>query len=291
MLTLYTIPRPFRGHIGIIQRNAIRSWTLLRPRCEIILLGDEAGTAAAAAEFGVSHVPHIERNKYGTPLVSDAFAQAERLGRHDLLCYINTDIIVMNDLLRAVARARRPRFLMLGQRWDLDLTTPLDFDDPHWETRLRSDVHTRGSPHSYVAADYHVFPKGQWGTLPPFAVGRTVYDAWLIWRARSLRVPVIDATPVVLCIHQNHDRTYTSFGLTPPDGTDDLRKGVEFRENLELAGGWSHVFTPHNADWILTRRWLLPAITPWRLWHRLKSTVRLMLSWLARALPQVVTTR
>src|SRR5260370_906361 len=106
---------------------------------------------------------------------------------------------------------------------------------------------------SFVAADYHVFPKRQWGTLPPFAVGRTVYDTWLIWRARSLRVPVIDATPVVMCIHQNHDRTYASLGMTAPDGIDDLRKGIEFRQNLKLAGGWPHVFTPRNSNWILTR--------------------------------------
>jgi hypothetical protein len=284
MLTLYTIPKPFGGHFGVIQRNAIRSWTLLRPRCEVILFGDETGTAEVAAEFGVRHVPTIARNAHGTPLVSDVFAQAERLARHDLVCYINTDIIVMNDLLEAVSRVRRPRFLMLGQRWDLDITAPWDFDDPHWETKLRLEARTRGSLHSYVAADYHVFPKGQWGALPPFAVGRTVYDTWLIWRARSLRVPVIDATRVVLSIHQNHDRTYTSVGMTSPDGNDEFQKGLEFQENLRLAGGWPHVFTPHNSNWILTRRWLLPAVTPWRLWRRFKSTVRLMLSGIRRSL-------
>jgi hypothetical protein len=183
-------------------------------------------------EFGARHVPSIARNEYGTPLVSDVFAQAERLALHDLLCYINTDIIVINDLLEVVSRVRRPRFLMLGTRWDLDITAPWDFDDPDWDTKLQLETRARGSRHSYVAADYHVFPRGQWGTLPPFAVGRTVYDTWLIWRARSLRMPVIDATPVVMSIHQNHDRTYTSLGMTAPEGIDDYQKGIEFRQNL-----------------------------------------------------------
>lgn len=31
MITLFTTAKPFRGHDGIIQRNALRSWTLLRP--------------------------------------------------------------------------------------------------------------------------------------------------------------------------------------------------------------------------------------------------------------------
>src|ERR1041384_2312036 len=102
MLTLYTIPKPFRDHIGVIQRNAIHSWTRLRPRCEIILFGDDAGVAAAAAELGVRHVPAIARNEYGTPLVSDVFAQAQRLATHELLCYINADIILTGDFLPAV---------------------------------------------------------------------------------------------------------------------------------------------------------------------------------------------
>ena len=53
MLTLFTMPRLFRDHIAVIQRNAIRSWTLLRPRCEIILCGDDAGVASTAAELSV----------------------------------------------------------------------------------------------------------------------------------------------------------------------------------------------------------------------------------------------
>ena len=52
MLTLFTIPKAFEGHSGVIQRNAIKSWTLLQPQCEIILMGDDEGTGEAAAEMG-----------------------------------------------------------------------------------------------------------------------------------------------------------------------------------------------------------------------------------------------
>jgi hypothetical protein len=31
MLTFFTTAKPFRGHHGIIQRNALKSWTLLHP--------------------------------------------------------------------------------------------------------------------------------------------------------------------------------------------------------------------------------------------------------------------
>ena len=44
-VTIFAIPKTFEGHIGIIQRNAIRSWAQLAG-IEILLLGDEPGTAA-----------------------------------------------------------------------------------------------------------------------------------------------------------------------------------------------------------------------------------------------------
>ena len=36
MLTLFTTPKPFYGHIDVIQRNALKSWTLAAPQAEVI---------------------------------------------------------------------------------------------------------------------------------------------------------------------------------------------------------------------------------------------------------------
>ena len=63
MLTIFAIPKPFIGHIGIIQRNAVESWIRLQPKCEIILLGDEEGIERTAKELGTKWLPHLERNE------------------------------------------------------------------------------------------------------------------------------------------------------------------------------------------------------------------------------------
>ena len=65
MITLFTCPKPFRGHIGIIQRNAIKSWTLLKPKPEIILIGDEEGILEVCKELDLIHIPTIEKNEFG----------------------------------------------------------------------------------------------------------------------------------------------------------------------------------------------------------------------------------
>ncbi len=59
MFTLFSTPKPFRGEFARIQRNAMRSWVALRPRPEILIFGDEEGTAgdAEAQQARAAHRP------------------------------------------------------------------------------------------------------------------------------------------------------------------------------------------------------------------------------------------
>ncbi len=247
MLTLFSIPKAFRGHMEVIQRNAIQSWTLLRPRVEIILLGDEHGTERVAKTLALRHVPGIARNDYGTPLLDDVLRQASRVSTQETLCYVNADIVLMDNLLGAVesVRRRKESFLVVGQRWDIDLREPFDFSSG-WETRLRASVAAQGRLHPPTGMDYFVFSRGLWGDVPPFAIGRTVWDNWLVYRARARHASVVDATERVTAVHQDHDYSHLSAGA------GDVWKGPEAADNLRLAGGWDHVFTLQDATHTLT---------------------------------------
>ena len=192
MLTLFTAPKAFRGHIGVIQRNAIRSWTLLGEGCRVIVFGDEEGTAEAARDLGVEHVLEVERNEYGTPLVSDLFRQAWLRSRYEVMCYVNADIVFLSDFRKAVARVAglRREFLLVGRRWNVDWTEPLEFD-PGWEERLRSHVREHGTLYKPSGIDYFVHPRGLWPQIPPFAVGRAAWDNWMVYGARRVGARVI----------------------------------------------------------------------------------------------------
>ncbi|MDQ3877525.1 MAG: hypothetical protein M3290_04140 [Actinomycetota bacterium] len=247
-LSLCSTPKPFVGHIDLIQRNALASWTYLMAAEDVVLLGDEEGTSDAAREFGVRHVPEIARNDHGTPLVDDLFRHAESAARHKLVCYINADIVLMSDMLAAVARIPFDRFLMIGRRCDLDIDEPLDVGAPDWEDRIRRAAATRGRMHGPTGIDYFVYPRGLWGDLPPFALGRTAWDNYLVYRARLLQVPVIDASRVVSAVHQNHDYGHVR------GGGEGAWKGPEAQQNLRLAGGLQRVFDIRDADWVLGPR-------------------------------------
>jgi len=251
MLTLFAIPKPFSGHIAMIQENAIRSWMTLGPGCRVILFGQEEGTAEMAKSLGTDHVQDVARNKYGTPLLNDLFRQAETLSNDPYLCYINADIILMNDAVQSVHSLthRKKRFLMVGQRWDFDQAEPIVFNDT-WEQRLREQVSQRGKLHNPTGIDYFLYQRGLWGAVPPFAVGRTAFDNWLIYRARALKIPVIDATPSIMAIHQNHDYSHAG------NGYKWVWRGPEAKLNQALAGNGSKLFTIWDSTHILTERGL-----------------------------------
>lgn len=248
MLTIFSIPKPFQGHLDIIQRNAIKSWTLLDPDAEVILFGEEEGVASAARELGVRHEPHVKRNEFGTPLLDSAFDRAQEIARHRILCYVNCDILLLNDFCNAAIRvaAWRDRFLMAGQRWDAEITELIDFSQPDWREQLRTLALRTNRQRPPYWIDYFMFPRGQYyHHVPAFAVGRPGWDRWLIWYTRSTKIPVVDASRSVIAVHQNHDYSHH------PLGARGVWEGDEAKSNAELVGGTRHMFTTEHAQYLL----------------------------------------
>ena len=274
MITIFAIPKPFLGHIGTIQRNAIISWTLLEPRPEIILFGKDEGVEDICRELGLLHMPDIEYNRHGTPLLNFLFEKTEKIAKNDLLGYINPDVILMDDFMPAVAKTVEwnKSFLLTGERWDLDQEDVIDYSNPDWKERLRRRVCNEAESHGHGGVDYFIFPKGALGEIPPFAVGRKYYDCWFFWKVSSQNIPVVDATEIVTCIHQNHERTYTSIGRKPLRGEDRLRESVEARENFKLTGGgYKNIYTSLCATHSLTVDGIITADTPKHLLKRIRE--------------------
>jgi len=247
MLTIFATAKPFRGHTGVIYRNALQSWKALHPGIEVILFGDDLGAAETCLEFGLRHEPFVERNGFGTKRLDYLFARAQAIAQHEILCYINCDIILMQDFLRATERVRamHQEFLMVGRRWDTDITEPLPFERPQWESDLRGLVSQRGRRRTAEWIDYFAFSRGLYGPDMPSFVLRVFWDNWLVWKALDSGKPVIDASRAVMAIHQNHDYSYH------PRGKAGVWTGEEAGRNAQLAGGWRHLRTIADATELL----------------------------------------
>ena len=259
MLTVFTTGKPFEGHSGIIQRNALRSWTLLHPDVEVILFGDEEGAAETCREFGLRHEPHVERTVHGTKYLKSIFERAQKIARHDVLCYCNCDILLTQDFRRAVERvtAWSERFLLVGRRWDTDIITPVDFSEPDWQEKLTDRAQREGFQRLYYNIDYFIFRRNLYAHIPPLVIGRVWWDHWVIWKARSQKVPVVDASAVVCAIHQNHDYSYH------PQGQQGVWYDEGARRNYEVAGGRWHLHTMEDPTYRMTERGIEPRHLYW----------------------------
>jgi hypothetical protein len=244
MLTIFSTPKPLKGHSDIIQRNAIRSWTLLHPDVEVILFGDEEGAAQVCGELGIRHQPRVRRTSRGTKYLASIFDRAQEIARHDVLCYANCDIMLTSDFRLAVERvaAAHQRFLIVGRRWDTNVTEPLDFGQKDWEVRLRQCALRANVQRPKIWIDYFVFSRGlYYQKIPPLVIGRPGWDPWLIWFASASRVPVVDASQVVVAVHQNHDYSYH------PQGAKGVGGDEEAGRNYQILGSWWHHHTTDSA--------------------------------------------
>ncbi len=242
MITLFALPRGFEGDAAEHQRNALASWARLGPEVEILLIGSDAGIAEAAGQARVRHESDVAMNDFGTPLLDSAFAIARDASERRILAYVNADIILRDDFVRTIRRIRFDSFLCAGRRRDA-------------EGEL-------GPPD---AIDYFVFDRaGPLTELPPFAVGRPGWDNWLIHRARSLGIPVIDATWTITAIHPPHSHEHV------PERTGHLWLGPEANANFALMKGIERFQTRH-ATHVATRFGVLPGLTPRRIASRIRS--------------------
>ena len=112
--------------------------------------------------------------------------------------------------------------------------------------------------------------------MPPFAIGRTAYDNWLLWNTMDSGIPLVDATDYVTLLHQNHDYLHAP--------TVDVWNGKEARENRQWIKHWTNYYTIVNANWKLTADGRVVPATAWKyrtarprqaLSHALRSTRRL----------------
>ncbi len=242
-LTIFSAPKPFTNpHINIIQRNAIQSWTLLGPQVQVLLVGSEDGLAEVAAEFNVPLLQEVERNESGTPLVSSIFQLARQASQSPLLAYVNADVLLLPDFVQAALQVagQLQRFLIIGQRWDLDVRTRLDFSDG-WQQRLLQELQQRGRLHLPAGSDYFIFPRALFADMPKFAIGRAGWDNWMIYHARCQRWPVVDGTPSINVIHQDHDYSHL------PGGRPHYEM-PESRVNEALAGGSANLYMVLDSD-------------------------------------------
>lgn len=230
MITLFSVVKPFRGVIDVLQRNAVCSWKAAFPDCQIVLFGTDVKNRKIATDMGVEFEQIFVRSQLGAPLLNHIFEQARCCARHEICCFVNADIL-FTCRFPDIHRLPRP-FLVIGRSYDAVISNIIDFSEQNWKKTLPELTTTRGP----FALDYFFFSPGIFLDLPPFRVGRARYDNWLIYKAIQCRASIIDGTGVVGAIHQNHDYSHLA------GGRKEAYRGDDAKFNERLAGWWCNIY-------------------------------------------------
>jgi hypothetical protein len=280
MITIFSTPRPFKGPFEAIQKNAIKSWLKVCPDCEIILFEDEEKTTSVVAEeLGVKCITGVECDEFGTPLLNDVFRKVKDTTKSGIVVQINTDIILTDSFLRGIMQVldimKDEPFFMSGRRWDLDVNGEINFNESDWQDESMQLARDKGELHPLSGMDYWVLPLSPPFKIPPFVIGRPGMDSWLVYKSRSLKIPVIDATEVINIIHQNHNY---------PQKKKPFFE-IERKINIKLAGGFINMMTLREANFLLTKNGLekpkfprsifagLALVYPWRVFLFIKREI------------------
>lgn len=279
-MTIFTAPKPFRDpHIATIQYNAIRSWKELGNDVSILLIGDEYGVEVASHELGVNYAPEVKRNSQGTPLLSSIFELGRSQNQSPVLTYINADIIIFSDFLETALKASNQlnEFLLVGQRWDLDVKQRIDFTKG-WQDVLKSECQNNGKLHPRGGSDYFIYPRKCFSSIPDFAVGRAGWDNWMFYQARKSNWACMDCSKAIQIIHQNHDYSHL------PGGQSHYRL-PETNENVRLAGGKRTIFTLMDVNYEMDNNQIKKYPLSWKkFWREVEifPLITLKSNWLAQ---------
>jgi hypothetical protein len=275
VLSLFAVPKAFVGRTAVIQDNALGSWTRLGDGCDIVLFGDDPSIAEAAVRHGVAHEPAIERNVFGTPILSDVLRQMQRRARFPYVGLVNADIILLDDFLAAVraVSAIQHEFLLVSSRYNCDIAEPLRFE-AGWDQALRTRARVESRMYPAAGSDIFVFPRGLFDQVPALVIGRGYWDNWLMRAARQKCVAMVDATAYLTAVHQDHDYNHVP-GVAAGTCDEPIYTGEEGRRNLALAGGHSRLYTVFDATHVLTPQGRLRStFSPSLAYRHLKASAR-----------------
>ena len=206
MITIFTTPKDFTDVFEVIQINALINWRSLSSEIQIIIFGDSKGSQKAAEKIGAEYIPEVKCSSLGTPFISDLFSKADKIAKYPLLAFINSDILLPDNFLSTIQITSDTfnKFLLVGHRWDIDIDNTIDFNDKVEKNIFWNRIKVEGKKHACSGIDYFIYKRYQWKNIPDFIIGRDGYDNWLIWKARRMLLPIVDATDNMQVVHQNH---------------------------------------------------------------------------------------
>ncbi len=215
-------------------RNSVESWKkAILPHGNIILFDDLKGRIKGLSNIDdITVIEELKKNRWNIPTLDYMFHQAkEAYPRTQYICYVNGDIILPDDFYDRIAPLfeLKTEFMLGASPFDIPCPFFINYSDKDWYTKVISQHggYWRGD----VAIDLFLFTRNALRRIPPFAVGRSAYDNYLIGHGKEVTGTLINGTRGIGAIHQDHDyRPFKNFY--------HVVSLPEAEKNKKIAGGY-----------------------------------------------------
>ena len=202
---------------------------------------------------------HIKTNKYGVPLFRDMYENVyKHCPKSRTYTYINGDLFSTYDGFIGTIKAVYPdsysklgEFVLVGQRtnvpWDVSLDAQTLTNETFHQLFQTGELMVPNAV-DYFISTRHAF---NWDDIPPFVIGRAVYDNWLIEDLlfQTPNTQLVDVTQTLPMIHQNDGGGKFSWG---GERKNMDQEDIWYNDRLAREGNrrrrFAHGHT-NNAEW------------------------------------------
>ena len=257
MYILFCCPLPFENkYITMIQTNALLSWKKLNFFDKIIITGNENGVKDFCLEHNFIHEPNLEVSEYNTPLISSIFEKgiSHSHSDTDILMYINCDIILLsnfsNKLINIISKIKNEDLingiLIVGQKINWWNIYKIEYTDINYENKLIDSINKESEIHGESGIDYWIFTRNTYkNNIPPFLIGKWLFDGCLVHLAIKTNKLTIDATNEIQIIHQDARKLNYNTQYSKSSSSIILKKEnqlIERKKNEEIANQYKLTF-------------------------------------------------
>ena len=213
-ITFYTTTRSLDARLY----PAVRSWLALG--ADVVVFVDEVDPKSNDDIHDISQMRRayptttltIERtpqprSEAGSPRLDAVMRRGEELASTPWVCLINADIVLPRDFAR-LPSVITSDVLVLGARHDCRFNPAIGQLPIHVDSFEALERYSMAPcwPHGVGGKDYFLYRKGFYARrgvrIPPFWIGKFVWDHWLV---NATRHHAVDATPTIVVGHMSHN--------------------------------------------------------------------------------------
>ncbi|CEO98780.1 hypothetical protein PBRA_006894 [Plasmodiophora brassicae] len=206
-------------------------------RVNFIVMTKHCPTAKVAHRLGLPTMHPASGSAIGDQTYNHVMETVTRIGTGPILGFTNSDIIFLDTLppaLEAIANGivehGWPSVFITGVRYNVDVPDEImpmdrDIDDGTWRN-WTAFVRANGKKFQDITADFFFWNRDaaiDWMALPPFLIGGTGFDNWIVAYAQANKeIVTINLTPSVDTIHMNHGEGHVYHSHFSPASTLNL---------------------------------------------------------------------